>query len=171
EEREFKRPISSKAMIAHPQLLTNGLNTAEVRFETLQVLLPGQVRVDIKIATRFHVMKKHGFVETESQLSRIKDVEDDHFMTTGAQGRKVFLQSINRRKEIGDQHHHPAFVDDFRDALQRPAEVGLRSARRLFQCMHQMPQMTRSMSRGKILADLLIEAKQANAVALQVEKI
>src|SRR5882724_9501703 len=71
EERKFKRPISSETMIAHAELLADALNTREVRLQPLQVLFASQVRINVKVATRFHVMKEHCFVEIKTQLSRI----------------------------------------------------------------------------------------------------
>ena len=116
-------------------------------------------------------MKKHRFVETERQLRGIKNIENDDFVTASAEGSEVLFQSVDRRQQIGDEHHHAALRDNFRDPLQGTAQVGLRAAGRLFEGNHQMAQMPRSMPRRKILANLLVEAKQPNTVPLQIKEI
>ena len=85
KERQFKRPVRGEPMIAHAELLTNRLDAAEVRLQPFEVLFASQVRVNVKIASRFHIMEQHRFVEIKAQLRRVQNVEDNDFVTTGAQ--------------------------------------------------------------------------------------
>ena len=73
-------------MIAHAHLLADGLDTREMRLQPLQILFASQLRIDVKIATRFHVMKEHRFVEVKTQFSRIEHVEHDDLMAARAEG-------------------------------------------------------------------------------------
>src|SRR5258707_6989111 len=86
EQSQLQWPVGGKAMIAHAEFLTDRFHVPQVRPQPLQVFFASQMRVDIEVPSRFHVMKHIGPVEIERELSRIKHVEDDHFVSAGAEG-------------------------------------------------------------------------------------
>src|SRR6185369_2850913 len=78
---------------------------------------------------------------------------------------------FERRKEIGEQNEHPAFTDNFEQALQRRGEVSGKAAGGFFERQHEMAQMAGAMAGRQIIAQGLVEGQQANGVALQVKEI
>src|SRR5437773_4604437 len=116
-------------------------------------------------------MKHHGFVETEVEFGGIEQIKQQDLVAAGDQRPKVPFQGFNRSEQIGNQHHHRAFLDDIHNALERRGQVGGLSPGWLFEPEHQVAQVTGTIACRQVFADSLVEGQQPDRVALQVEKV
>ncbi len=86
KEDALGRIIGAQKVIARPEAKGEGTQVRVVGDEALLVLVPGCVRIDVKVPPGFQIVKKRASVELEVDLGGVENLDDHDVVATGAEG-------------------------------------------------------------------------------------